>query len=389
MDTVLENAIKICSESEISFCKFISPNDCGLTGGHQYGIYIPKKSYKLLFNVPGKKGDNRERTVKIKWQDKFYTESCFKYYGKKTRNEYRITRFGRGFPYLKDSHLGDLFVICKKSEDFYIAYILESEADINNFLSNFNLSPVDTNNIIKINRIIDDIDIDSILKEYVSSLTVSFPSTKEISDKAQNILFKFMKKNIDAIENPDNLLIELISMEYKIFKAIETDRYNYVLTKPFDSIQEFITCANTLLNRRKSRAGKSLEHHLKTIFIANGLRFTSQAITEQNKKPDFIFPGQEEYHNPDFDEDRLISLAAKTTCKDRWRQILNEAYRINIKHLFTLQQGISSNQLNEMYESNVVLVVPAPYIKTYPKEFHDKIMSLKDFIEYAKKINNL
>ncbi|MBV4414667.1 type II restriction endonuclease [Clostridium tyrobutyricum] len=389
MDTILESAIKICSESELSFCKFISPNDCGLTGAHQCGIYIPKQSYKLLFDEPGIKGTNRERSIKIKWQDKFYTESRFKYYGKKTRNEYRITKFGRGFPYLKDKHLGDLFIICKKSEDFYVAYMLESEKDINNFLSNFNLSPVDTNSIIKINHSIYNIDIDIIIKGYISSLTVDFPSTQEISDEAQNILFKFMKKGTLMVKNPDSILIELISMEYKIFKAIENDRYKYILTKPFNSIQDFITCANTLLNRRKSRAGKSLEHHLKTIFIANDLRFTEQAITEQNKKPDFIFPGQEEYHNLDFDNDKLISLAAKTTCKDRWRQILNEADRIRIKHLVTLQQGISSNQLNEMRENNVILVVPAPYIKTYPKEFQDKIMSLKDFIEYAKKISAL
>lgn len=386
MDTVLENAIKICSESKLSFCKFISPNDCGLTGGHQCGIYIPKHSYKLLFDKPGIKGSNRERFVKIYWQDTFHTESCFKYYGKKTRNEYRITRFGRGFPYLKDDHLGDLFIICKKSEDFYIAYMLETENDINSFLSNFNLSPVNTNAIIKANV---DVDIDNILKEYVNNLAVDFPSTQEISDEAQNILFKLMKKDTEMIKDPDNILIELISMEYRIFKAIESDRYNYILTKSFDSIQEFITCANTLLNRRKSRAGKSLEHHLKTIFMANSLKFTEQAITEQNKKPDFIFPGQKEYHEPDFNEDRLISLAAKTTCKDRWRQILNEANRISTKHLITLQQGISSNQLNEMYESNVVLIVPDPYIKTYPREFQNRIMSLKNFIDYIKKILTL
>lgn len=49
-----------------------------------------------------------------------------------------------------------------------------------------------------------------------------------------------------------------------------------------------------------------------------------------------------------FPANKLVFLGAKTTCKDRWRQVLNEADRIETKYLFTLQQGISKNQLREM-----------------------------------------
>lgn len=41
-------------------------------------------------------------------------------------------------------------------------------------------------------------------------------------------------------------------------------------------------------------------------------------------------------------------LAVKTTCKDRWRQILNEADKIHQVHLFTLQEGVSLAQYREM-----------------------------------------
>jgi hypothetical protein len=51
-------------------------------------------------------------------------------------------------------------------------------------------------------------------------------------------------------------------------------------------------------------------------------------------------------------------LAAKTTCKDRWRQILNEADRIPAKHLLTLQEGVSEGQFREMNDAGVRLVVP-------------------------------
>lgn len=83
-------------------------------------------------------------------------------------------------------------------------------------------------------------------------------------------------------------------------------------------------------------------------------------MTEGNKKPDFIFPSGEAYHNSSFDIQKLVTLAAKTTCKDRWRQVLNEANRLkdSPKYLCTLQQGISGAQMDEMQAENVVLVVP-------------------------------
>ena len=37
-------------------------------------------------------------------------------------------------------------------------------------------------------------------------------------------------------------------------------------------------------------------------------------------------------------------LAVKTTAKDRWRQVLVEAERVETKHLLTLQEGISEIQ---------------------------------------------
>ena len=103
---------------------------------------------------------------------------------------------------------------------------------------------------------------------------------------------------------------------------------------------------------RKSRAGKSFEHHLAALFSGNELLFEEQVVTEGNKKPDFIFPSANAYHDRAFSDERLVFLAAKTTCKDRWRQILNEADRFKgkTKYLCTLQQGMTVKQVNEMTE---------------------------------------
>ena len=149
--------------------------------------------------------------------------------------------------------------------------------------------------------------------------------------------------------------------------------------------------ANMVLNRRKSRAGKSLEHHLAAVFDGNQITYTAQAVTEGNKKPDFIFPSQAAYRNMAFPVDKLVSLAAKTTCKDRWRQVINEADRLRDrpKYLCTLQQGISPAQMDEMQSENVILVVPKPYISSYPKDRQDRIWTLSKFVDYIREVEGI
>ena len=89
-------AIQAVLSGQRAYCKFLAANDTGLTGGHQAGIYISKPSIPILFDEPGIKGTNKEKWVKVKWQDGIETDTRFIYYGKGTRNEYRITNFGRG-----------------------------------------------------------------------------------------------------------------------------------------------------------------------------------------------------------------------------------------------------------------------------------------------------
>jgi len=388
---LLEHCITACNNSKISFCKFISANDAGATGAHQSGLYIPQSAYNILFNEKGIKGQNKDKTVIILWQNDFETESRFIYYGQGTRNEYRITRFGKGFPYLKDEFVGSLFVICKIEEDFYNAYILESDEDIEDFLSAYSMTANETNQIIPTtNKISPDkplqLNINELFNTYAANLKIDFPSTEEISKVSREIYYKI--NNIErnhynnATINPDTELLHWLKYEFDLFKTIENSRYLSIIDQKIQSVDDLIQIANTILNRRKSRAGKSLENHLKEIFTLNNLKFDHQPYSEDKKKPDFLFPGQKYYFDENF-INKNVFLAAKTTCKDRWRQILNEADRIKVKHLFTLQQGISSFQLKEMYDNNVILVIPSEYLNYFPKSYKDKLLTLKGFIQFV------
>lgn len=349
-------------------------------------FFISKPAVPILFDEAGNKGQNKEKWVKVKWCNDFETTSRFIYYGKGTRNEYRITNFGHGFPFLRPEYTGALFVFVQMTADDYEGFVLNTEDEINQFLNFFGLSPAETNKLIDAHNIIPESVERQEIDHFISGLQIDFPSSEEMSAAARYIQDKVYNHTEYIRTNPDRKLLDWTDAEYRLFKALEFARYGEIITRGFDSVESFVAVANQVLNRRKSRAGKSLEHHLAALFDGNGLRYQAQAVTEGNKKPDFLFPSQSAYHDLNYPTDKLISLAAKTTCKDRWRQVINEANRLrgHNKFLCTLQQGISSAQMDEMQEEQVILVVPKPYIATYPKDRQNRIWTISKFIDYVK-----
>ena len=373
------------------FCKFLSANDTGLTGGHQAGIYISKPSIPILFDEPGEKGQNKEKWVKVKWHDDFETDTRFIYYGQGTRNEYRITNFGRGFPFLKPEYTGALFIFVQDSSEDYQGFVLNTEDEIDQFLDAFGISPTETNRLIDTHMVAPELHEKLEFDKFISELEEDFPSSEIMSAAARRIQDTVFDHQEFICTNPDRKLLDWTDVEYRLFRALEYARYGEIINRGFATVEEFIVTANQVLNRRKSRAGKSLEHHLAAIFDGNQIIYQSQAITEGNKKPDFLFPSQAAYHDATFPTDKLISLAAKTTCKDRWRQVINEADRLRgrRKFLCTLQQGISAAQMDEMEAEQVVLVVPKPYIQTYPKDRQERIWTVGKFVQFVKETERI
>lgn len=385
MSEILNSAINKVQNAQYAFCRFITANDTGKNGSHQAGFYIPKCAAALLFDTPGVKGENKDKLVKVKWQDDFTTDSRFIYYGQGTRNEYRITRFGKGFPFFEEDNVGDLLIIAKQSEDYYDGFVLQADQDIDDFFAFFNLSPEMTNQLIDISQVkTPEKQLEASIQKLVSLYT-DFPETTQMAKFARDIYNEANQITDDDIcKTPDLQLLKWIDTEYALFRNFEEKIYAPIYSMPFPNCQELVKFSNIILNRRKSRAGKSLEHHLATIFTSAKLEYEEQAVTEDNKKPDFLFPSGEAYHNLMFPADKLVFLGAKTTCKDRWRQVLNEANRIETKYLFTLQQGISKNQLREMKHEHLKLVVPSPYLSSFDKEFQSEIETLSSFINIVK-----
>ena len=141
----------------------------------------------------------------------------------------------------------------------------------------------------------------------------------------------------------------------------------------------FLSFSLSVQNRRKSRVGLALENHLELLFAESGIQYKRTAITENKAKPDFIFPGAAAYHDPTFDPLRLTMLGVKSTCKDRWRQVLAEADRIDHKHLLTFEASISRHQTDEMQAKNLQLVLPQALHETYAPAQQAWLMNIASF----------
>ena len=381
------SAVDAVLRAESSFCKFLSANDSGETGGHQSGILISMTAAETCFSKEEIWNNHiMIRQINIIWQNDFSTESVLTWY--ESKKEIRITRFGRGFPFRGPEYTGALFVLTRADQDNYRGFIFNTEEEINEFLDTFGLTPAETNCPERLSQSFSENREQKVIEQYIRSLDVDFPTSEEMSAAARRIFQQISTESCSPVQNPDKILLDWTNEEYSLFQAIEQERYGKEITDGFSSMESFVSLANKVLNRRKSRAGKSLEHHLSCIFDENQIQYSAQAITEKKKKPDFIFPSVEAYHDMTFSIDKICTLAAKTTCKDRWRQILNEADRLkdDTKYLCTLQQSISGNQMDEMQSEKVVLVVPEPYIRTYPADHRDRIWTLKHFVEYIREL---
>lgn len=381
---VVGQALRSVFESRQAYCKFLSANDSGETSGHQCGILVSKAARPILFDHPVEEESILRRTVEIQWQNDVRTQSSLIYY--RSKNELRITRFGRGFPFLIPEQTGALFVLTRQDEDQYSAFFLETDDDIEQFLGAVGLSTAETNRLIDPNTVLPEVRERRAIQDYAQSLNGEFPSSEIVSAQAREIQNR-IHDHLEYIQiRPDKKLIDWTKTEYALFRAIEQTHYDNALSNGFTSVEAFVSLANEVLNRRKSRAGKSLEHHLAALFDGNHLRYTAQAKTEGNKRPDFLFPSIAAYQDHSFPTDKLFTLAAKTTCKDRWRQVLNETNRLRGRPLYlcTLQQGISVAQLDEMKAENVTLVVPEPYFSAYPASKRSELWTLRKFIDFAK-----
>ncbi len=207
----------------------------------------------------------------------------------------------------------------------------------------------------------------------------TFPPTKQFAEFARDTL----PDRVSPREDPDTALMAWMTHEEMLFKTLEWHQVTQRLEQGFEGVDDFLAVSLSVQNRRKMRAGSALEHHVQYILDDHGLQYDRKAVTEGPARPDFLFPSIVAYRNPQFSSSRLSMLGAKTSCKERWWQVLAEADRIAEKHLLTLQPSISRNQTDAMRARRLQLILPMELHATYVPEQQIWLWSLQDFLQHV------
>ena len=218
----------------------------------------------------------------------------------------------------------------------------------------------------------------SVLEKLLSAFPSGFPKTKVFSAFARELV-----PDVDIKGNSDDALMAWMEAEENAFLTFEHYLLQQKLDDGFASVDDFLAFSLHIHNRRKARAGYALENHLQYLFTALGIQYSYNAVSENKIRPDFLFPSQKAYKDSSYPADLLTMLGAKTTCKDRWRQVLDEASRIEHKHLITLEPGITEDQTKQMAERKLQLVVPRQIFVSYTVQQQNWLMDVSGFLAYV------
>ena len=370
------------------FAKRLSANDTGLTRSNQVGIYLPKSvAFPLLGIVegPGQRRVDRDRH----WQYRLLShaqagELRLVYYASK--DECRLTRFGGKASAVQDPDNTSRILMLAFREDGRLDAWLARDDDDEDLIQS-RLGQI-VPGVPLHRRVVDgQLRLDELLPTTGRGCDVSmsdlpmtwaldFPPPSEISAEAV--------RRVGTDRDPDSRLMLRYECEFRLFRVVEEAHVLPAVREGFADVEGFLHVATSVLNRRKSRAGRALELHLATIFEEEGLAFESQVTTEPGSIVDFIFPSADAYLRANGEAADVWMLAVKTTLRDRWRQVLAEGRKLHTKHLLTLDEGVSPAQYDQITNDGIKLVVPRRNLSHFPARVRDEILTLDAFVNLIR-----
>lgn len=379
--------------------KYLKPVEVDPTASNEHEFNGIKEFKKLL--------GTSKKIIKTNF---FYigetTENCIFSQGKLTwydarekhpsRSEFRL--YYTSNEVIDNASAGDFIVVALKSDGEAMVFITQANSTQENQLRHLFCLVGEQAESFSVQEITSKIEIDFVRKMIMDNLGIEieekeeclrdeiqktfvdkFPSTKAFSEYARKVC---SIGTHDA--SSDLVLCSWMESEEKLFRSLEKHIVSKRLKIGFDNVDEFMSFSLSVQNRRKSRVGHAFENHLAAIFDDNNIPYTKGCMTQNKSKPDFIFPGIDQYRDISFPTANLTMLGAKTTCKDRWRQILTEADRIEKKHLATLEPGISEFQTDDMIAHKLQLVIPKPIHASYKINQVKQLMTIDEFLELVK-----
>src|SRR5690606_34075894 len=116
---------------------------------------------------------------------------------------------------------------------------------------------------------------------------------------------------------------------------------------------------------------------------AGNIRFQEQAVTG-GRRPDFVLPDLRTLRSRTRAHADALVLAAKTTLRERWKQVSSERLNCDI-YLATVDDRVAPTSIAEMANSGIQLVVPEFLKESGEAYYKDQpsVLSFREFFDGA------
>lgn len=230
--------------------------------------------------------------------------------------------------------------------------------------------------------------------------TVSrLPSSEALASEAQNIYLKSHGlKSLDpyssGLKSPGDAIMKISrDIEFRLYKYAElrhraadviriiTEGDRDLVTAIVKGFPQLDASFLSASQHRKSRAGRSFERHIGRLLIDGGVLFKEQVVTG-GRRPDFVSPNETILKSKDRSFNEALVLSAKTTLRERWKQVAMEDFNCAL-FLATVDDRISSDAINDMGKKNICLVVPESLKVSSDTCYKDKanVITFRNFFD--------
>ena len=172
---------------------------------------------------------------------------------------------------------------------------------------------------------------------------------------------EFPKSRYESLLAASNIFEEKSSLGIDAFRTRSSELYGQVTGEIFPYLYA-LSLSST--NSRRARAGGTFEMLIEKCLQILDYTFQNQSSLGTDfyksnrigKKVDIIIPGRKAYEQRRTD---CGIISAKTSLRERWQEVVEELNRSNVRHIYlaTLDDGITSNQVDIMKEYNITLIV--------------------------------
>jgi len=210
----------------------------------------------------------------------------------------------------------------------------------------------------------------------------NMPGNLEISEDVAKYAVQdrdadYIKRNFSDIlmQMQDGIYEKYLQKQYEAGQLVINGR---IKTGSID-FNELDKLFLSISQSRKSRAGKAFEFTIQVLLESLSYPFSDQVVIE-GAKPDYVMPSEEYFRKQPLDS---IVFTAKRTLRERWRQVVTEANKGYGYFLATIDENISSNQIQQAETHKIYIVVPKSLketISAYKDTY--SVISFEQFFEH-------